>query len=384
LVCYAQCPDETIKIRFRYSDDISRLEIALYRLMILSIVSDYMVSYGQSPCFEVHLFFDRSAAAKEKILLWKEQMRANLVEYLRHWENGRNNPIDLTRIESYRPLSDFGAKTKKFKMMEKFPNIFQSVYEHLLLILDHVYKDVVYMRYDMLWNLLSVVRCEQEHNCQRIKILPHFEGDDSVDDNYRCGCCNVCSPTLDFLDRVRPRTKNLSVESTNLELDDLFNRNDLDIEKLRKICDVFREYRTATYSRARAVLEGSSNNLPALYLTREFSPPAELEANTRRLLRTANERLVPILQLRDLYKGSASQFKSSLLLLLNAGGTTCDSSEGWHFLLEETESYMKSGDIQMNALHDCLDFFVLVDEMLPAGTESFRKRAEEMEEILNA
>lgn len=382
LTSYAKTTEEPIKIKFLYrTGSISRREIALYRLMTLGLVKDYMVSYENPPCFEVTLCLKGLPDTEEDVCLWKNRMQTKLIAYMSHRDDDKKNPISLSRIKDYRPLSDFQARINNFATLPQFPHFFQTVYEHLLLILDHVYKDVVKMRYDMLWNLFSVVSSEK---CQRKIILPHFEKKDSVEENYECGCCNVCSPELDFLDRVRPRKKNLSVESTNLELDELFKRNELDIDKLRKICEVFSEYRTATYSRARAVIEGNPNNLPALYLTREFSPQAELGANTRRLLRTANERMISLLQLRELFKTSDPQFKPDLLLLLNVEDTTCDSLEGWQFLIEEIRNLRHIDNIQIFALYDCLDFFVLIDEILPSDTDNYRRKAEKMEEILNA
>jgi len=229
-----------------------------------------------------------------------------------------------------------------------------------------------------------MVNSWQDNQCQRVRILPYFEGENSVDENYKCGCCNVCSPELDFLDRVRPRPQNPSMEFSNIELADLLKRNILDIKLLRKLCDVFCDYRTDTYTKARHILEGNPNNLPALYLTREFSPPEELGANTKELLKRVNERMVPFAQLRELYETSSQQFKSEILLILNDQDTTCDSPAGWAFLVEEAENRQYYGNEQVESLHDCLEFFLIVKKAIPADMEHFRKKSQIMEGILNA
>ena len=200
---------------------------------------------------------------------------------------------------------------------------------------------------------------------------------------YRCGCCNICSPELDFLDQVEPRPQNLSVDVSIKELNELLRNNILDIAKLRQLCEVFRDYRDATYTKGRAELEGNPHNLPALYLTREFSPPAELGANTKRLLRTANERMIPLTQMVELYKTSDQHLQSELLLLLNDQDTTCDCPDGWGFLAEEAKHPKHYGNTHVTFLRDCLDFFMLV-EVLPPDTDSHLKKANMMEEIINA
>ena len=201
--------------------------------------------------------------------------------------------------------------------------------------------------------------------------------------SYRCGCCNVCSPELNFLDRVERRTQNKSIETSEIELNELLRNNDLDIPELKQLCEVFQDYRSQTYARGRSTLEGDPNNLPALYLTWKFPPPAELAANTKRLLLTANEQGVPLTQLKELYQASIVPPQSELVLLLNELGSTCDSLKGWDFLAEEAAKHQRYSDAKVAALHDCLDFFLLIEE-LPPETEALRNKALLIEEMINA
>ena len=391
LAAHVQTGENPIPIRFNYTDDISRPELALYRLLSLGLVEDYTVDYGMSPRFEVILSLDGLPVSFEEVESQESLMQISLEAYMSHWEDVGKKALSLAGVrEKYKPLTDFATRTNRFII---FPHLdtssiqyafFDTVYEHLLLLLDHTYKDVITMRYDMLWNLCRVVNSAKEKKCQRVRILPYFEGEKWGVPAYRCGCCNFCSPELDFLDRVRPRPQNPSVDASMIELNKLLLRsNTLDIAKLRQLCEEFQDYPDETYTKGRRELEGNPHNLPALYLTREFSPPAELGANTKRFLRTANERMIPLTQMMELYKTSNQQLQSELLLILNDQDTTCDSPEGWDFLAEEAQHPQHYGNTQVAILRDCLEFFMLVEE-LPPDTERLRKKALMMEEMINA
>ncbi len=228
-----------IPIPFSFSDETSREELALYRLMSLGLVVDYMISYNP-PRFEVVLSFAALPENSEEIMLLERKMLASVDAHMSHWGDEGKKRIDLAGVqEKYEPSSDFTKRIKekenknknKFKLLSQLDpstiqfKFFYTIYEHLFILLHHTYEDVVKMRYDMLWNLYSVVNSEQDNQCQRIRILPHFEGVESVDDSYRCGCCNVCSPELDFLDRVRSRPQNPSEYASMIELEDLLRNN---------------------------------------------------------------------------------------------------------------------------------------------------------------
>ncbi len=377
-------PESPITIRSSH-EHISRHELSLYRLMVLGLVDDYAVSYGRTPSFEVAFRLASLPSTSDGAEHLCQRMQKCLADYMVRY------PTKMSRIKNYRPLDDYKTKIDTYAVLSQLTPLLHkhqyafinTVYEQLLLLLDHTYEDVVKMRYDMLWNLFGMVNSWQDNHCQRVRILPYFEGKGSVEETYRCGCCNVCSPQLDFLDRVRPRRENLSVESSKRELDELLEHNILDIAKLRQLCDVFGDYRTATYAGARHILEGNANNLPALYLTREFSPPAELAANTKELIKKANKQMVSLIQLSELYETSAQRFKADLLLLLNDQDTTCDSPEGWAYLVEEAACLLHYEDAQIASLHDCLQFFLIVEDIISLGTESYRKKAAILEEILN-
>lgn len=393
LASYEQTGENPVFMRFRFDDETSADELSLYRLTCLGIVDDYMFNYGPRPHIEVSL---RVVSVPDNENEWREvgeSIWSNLFNHMRqHWKGDSNINIKK-RIDgirgSYKPLAKIGNKIEKFKIFKNMElmqfqyEFFNLVYEYLLLLLDYTYKDVVKMRYDMLWNLCSVVMSVKEKKCQRAKILPYFERQGSVEENYHCGCCNSCEPDLYFLDRVTPREKNKSIESFEIELSELLKNNQFNITILKKIYTVFQDYRTSTYTKGRAVLEGAPNNLPALYLTWKFSPPEELSANTKRFFQTANEQGLPLSHLKDLYQEAILPPQAELVPLLNELNSTCDSLEGWEFLTQEAAKYQHRGDSKLDNLHDCLEFFLLVEE-LPPETETLRNKAHVLEEILNA
>lgn len=385
---YAQTGDHLIPVHFSYKDEISRPELALYRLLTLGLIKDYTVVYGQSPHFEVEVAIDAFPENVNTLKHHENIMHKRFESYLSQKSDTRiSYEKRLDRIQDKTPLS--ALKLNKFNLLPSLRTdsaeyaFFKTVYKYLLLILDYVYDEVVTMRYDMLWNLYGVVNSAHDKKCQRVNILPYFEGIDSVAEDYQCGCCNVCSPTLDFLEKVNKRPQSQSDETNREELYELLRNNQLDIPKLRHLCEVFRDYRTDIYRRGRAALEGNSHNLPALYLTRHFSPPAELAANTERLLGTANEYNVSVSQVRELYTTSAPELKPELLLILNEQHTACDCLEGWEFLAEEANSCQLGDNENVAVLRDCLQFFLLV-ENLPAETQSIKEKSIRIKELLNA
>jgi len=119
-----------------------------------------------------------------------------------------------------------------------------------------------------------------------------------------------------------------------------------------------------------------------LFLAREFSPPEELEGNAKRLLRTANQRPVSLPEVQDIFKTSPRKLKPNLLEALNESDTACDSVEGWKFLVEEANKAEHHGNEQITMMRDCLEFFVVVEELFPDNTQSLRRKSSDLEGIV--
>ena len=366
---------------------LSYMELAIYRLTVLGLVKDYMVTYQQSPHFDVDFLLPNFSTEANILTKLQKTMKGQLIEYLSHFNNGKQQKnfehvLEL-KTKDYQPLEKYTAKTRELETFDRYQEIFQLVYKYLLLLLDHTYKDVVKMRYDMLWNLFAVVQSSKNNQCRRIKILPHFEGQD-VDDQYRCNCCDVCSPSLDFSEFVNPRQQNRSVDSYAIDLAKAFRTDVFDLKELQKLVAVFSDYKVSTYTKARAILEGNANNLTALFIAREFSPSEEYLANTKRLLQTANQRPLPLSVVKELYELSRKPH-SELLFTLNEAGTACDSSEGWNFLLEQARKPENRQNSKVLAIAECLDFMVFAGQKdLSDTTESLKRKAHALENAFYA
>ena len=179
LAIHAETGESPIPIPFRFTDELSRPELALYRLQSLGLVQDYTVAYDRPPRFEVVLGFDDLPFSAEWVEFQESKMQDRLEAYMSHWDDVGKNSLSLARIrEEYKPLTDFSARTNKFRLLPQlnFSSIqyafFNTVYEYLLLLLDHTYKDVVTMRYDMLWNLCGVVNSAQDANVRGLGYCP--------------------------------------------------------------------------------------------------------------------------------------------------------------------------------------------------------------------
>jgi hypothetical protein len=120
-----------------------------------------------------------------------------------------------------------------------------------------------------------------------------------------------------------------------------------------------------------------------LFLACEFSPPEEYEGNAKRLLRTANQKPIPLPEVQKLYT-SAKAVKSALLLTLNEADTACDAPEGWKFLAEQAGNVEHRGNTEVAEMRECLDFMLFVEEGLPDRAESLKHKARDLENAFYA
>jgi ATP-dependent DNA helicase RecQ len=159
-------------------------ELSLYRLMCLGIVKDYQVEYTSargrrgppSPLFRVKCALEGDA--------FEERSREKVKRYLRHTserfkqaaKTGSEDEVLASWGQKYQPLERHKQKLRALDTYREHQNVFEIVYRHLLLILDHTYEEVVRMRYDMLYNLLSVCTTSK---CRRVA-LPRILRDRGV------------------------------------------------------------------------------------------------------------------------------------------------------------------------------------------------------------
>jgi len=376
---------------------LSYTELAIYRLTVLGLVNDYMVTYPykQRPYFDVDFFLPNFSSESNVVIKLQKKMKDQLIKYLSHFNNDKEqknleqNFEDSLELKNkdYQPLEKFTAKTREFKTFERYENIFQVVYQHLLLLLNHTYEDVVKMRYRMLWNLFAVVNSHKTGKCRRRPILTELNTRRNAEyQGYRCGLCDVCVPELDFILNTRkpPPAIDVSVREKEEQLATILYKGDFQFKNMNQLIEEFRDYPDVKYWQAQAILEGNVNNLPALFVAREFSPLEEYEGNSKALLEVANRKPLSLQEVQELYRSSKA-FKSEQLLILNEAGTACDSPEGWKFLLEQATKPENRRNSKVVAMGDCLDFMLFIQqEDLSDVNESLKGKARKLESAFYA
>ncbi len=366
---------------------ISRHELAIHRLVVLGLITDYAVHYRQNPRFDVAcdaLEFPRGTAAINTLT---ETLQEHLRKYFERIPPDHDIHHDLTiqqRLEVVRkPLAnDFDGRERTYD--ESQMAFFCCVYEHLLVLLDHTYTNVLKMRYSMLWNLLSLAT---SHKCRRVEMLPHLGESRYTPPDEKCGCCDNCCEALDFPENGRTRSEDMADQTRREredELERMVRHDDFNLRRLWELAEEVADYPTQRFRWARGILEGAPNNLCALLLARRFSPPEELGGDSIRLLATANARKRPLEELEELYRTSSDEFKSNLLLCLNEAFSTCDSVDGWRFVTREAAKLEQHGNQQVASVRECLDFFVMVEDTLPSKVPILKSKANQLKEVFDA
>ena len=360
-------------------------ELSLFRLKLLGIVEDFSVTYDwRNVIFDVSL---RTELTKEgRLTIWTdaEEIKGRLSVYLEknklYYEN--IGPVE-DRIKESKQNHDAEIQNKldkqDLKQYEKYKGFYHRVIDYLLVLLDHTYENIVRMRYDMLWNLYNGVILNRDE-CRRTSIM-NFLGSGSLEKGYRCGLCDNCVSELNFvIDSRIPPTKTKRMDELEQELKKVFESPKFDYDYLFNLKDAFREYPSSTYRKARAILEGSPKNIIALYFTREFSPENEREANTVRLLETAN-RSLDMTTVARLYESSRSQFKPKLLLIFNDEYGQFNTEEGIEWLYSKAnEELSKAHNEDLYLMRGTLRVFPLCKELATRYPHGFRQIKREIEE----
>ena len=360
---------------------ISIHELALYRLMVLGIVVDYVVKYGKSTQFIVQFLLPPLADLEDIDLLVIEMDEK--LECYRERFSGPDGKSVSHKAEILR--QEYGSlerdAIKEFSIQNDMTFAFYcAVYDRLLVLLDHTYKDVLQMRYAMLLNLLGMAESKE---CRRRPIISYFER--QLDEFYQCRMCDICAPDLDFADTRCPPIRSSDAEKEAL-LEKLLLEDSFDLPTLRSLANDFADYPTAKYWQALRFLEGDPNNLTALFMAREFSPPDERIGNSKRLLFTANQRNRSLADIQDLYGTSPPGAESDLLLLLNEADGSCDSPDGWRFLVMEAEKPEHRRSEAVRLMRESLEFFMFVeDEDLFSGEmQLLNDKAHQLESLFHA
>lgn len=224
------------------------VEICLYRLQQLGVISNYALEYqGERIRYEVD------------VQSWNlTTLETNLRAFLRKTRSSE------TAIEAQLARLRSSIAAQPQPPDSGMPPLLQAAVEILL---ERIYAEFPKMRYAMLGNLLRYATSEQQNICRRVEIRSTFDGDDLILDGYRCGFCDVCQPDLNFqLDRAEIPLLDAEIHQVSKLLPQLLES--FDAEKLSQLVQVAvnKGAVPGLYAKVSGTLEHDATNVAALYL----------------------------------------------------------------------------------------------------------------------
>ena len=152
--------------------ELNSFEYALVRLMQIGFLEAYTVEYLSQR--HRRFWFPRPKISRRT---FEERLRAFLTETRLGVEAIERRLEPLRRASAGNPLD--------------------PVEKALRILLDRVYETVYPMRIQMLRNLIEYALSKERNRCRRLVLRSIFD-DQLPPDDYRCGFCDVCEPSLAF------------------------------------------------------------------------------------------------------------------------------------------------------------------------------------------
>ncbi len=154
------------------NDKPQQFEYALVRLMQIGFLEDYRVEYLSLN--HLRFWFPQPRISRRA---FEERLRIFLTE-TRLGEEAIGQRLEpLRRASAGDPL--------------------ELVKKALHILLERVYETVYPMRIQMLRNLIEYALSHERNRCRRLVLRSIFD-DQLPPDDYRCGFCDVCEPSLEF------------------------------------------------------------------------------------------------------------------------------------------------------------------------------------------
>ena len=280
-------------------------QLSLYRLQQLGVVRGYSLKY---------LSLTRIEFVVDFLAQWQpEDVVAQLGVQLR-----RTGYVEKTVETVLAPLQ-IRRQRRRVGVTVGDPRS-ELLKQALKLLLGRVYDTVPKMRYQMLRNQLEYATSTK---CRRIIIRSIFDSDEYIPgDDYRCGFCDVCEPSLDLkVTQAAIPMRDAQVEDMARMLPDLlraFETNDL---KYVVKTAVNRGAVSGLYARVSNRLERDSTNLSALYLS------GSLARRRPDRQRDAMQHLK-----RGFHEGTIQGLQQPELLMFSEEASQVDKHEGFHLL----------------------------------------------------
>ena len=336
-------------------------ELALYRLQCIGMVKAYDIQYVKGGVVFDVAGFDPDA--------WPNQLDEAVANYWQRHEE-RNVPEERIRTISDEACQRYaGQNAQSAELFDANSSMFRLAAKALTRILDHVYGDILRMRYRMLFNLYEIANSDA---CLRKGLLTYFHPDPGeIDSNYRCDFCSSCRPDLEFgrqraVDVLYRDDTREAVEKLEAFLESGLI-NDLDATfQLAQDLDDSPEH---AYGRAARFLEGAPRNLAALFMAMRFAPIELQSMATKEFFRialyTANIEQSFLIRC---YESLPNSQRPAILRMLNEVGGKFDNKSGWRWLRQEA-TRMTGVDPLFGRMSAALGIRLLNAELADLGLE---------------
>jgi len=281
--------------------------------------------------------------------------------------------LDKVAEDAVARFATASTKRNKTRFSEHRP-LFNQVAKAIAEILEHVYVDVLKMRYNMLSNLYSMASGE---NCLRYQILEYFHPEPGeIEKDYHCGFCSTCVPDVHF--KYRRATEILYRDDTRATaelLEAFLARGSIEnLDAVFNLAESLEESDSASHAfiRSKANLAEAPSNLAALFMAMRFSPEDVKPANTREFFRVA---LTDLKTSQDsvarCYESLTEELKPSMLRTLSEAGGKFDNKQGWGWLRNEAQR-LSSREPSLSKMRDGLGLRLLIATVKNLESEARR------------
>lgn len=356
-------------------------ELALHRLMTIGVVSDYEIEYPKGRVLFHIAGFNPDISTSE--------VDGALKKYWLRFGERMKSPERLTKLDKIAEDAAarfVAASTKRnasrssehqalFETrLSEHQSLFNRVARAIAEILEHVYDDVLKMRYNMLFNLYSMATGDA---CLRYQVLEYFHPEPGeIEKDYRCGFCSTCAPDVHFASRHAAEILyRVDTRATAELLETFLARSSIEnLDDTFGLAEKLDDSGPHAYARSRRILEGAPRNLAALFMAMRFSPEDVKSANTREFFRVA---LADLKITQDLvarcYESLPEELKPSMLGSFNEVGGKFDNKKGWIWLRNEAQR-LSSREPGLSRMRDALGLRLLIGEAtaLNLKTEALR------------
>lgn len=341
-------------------------ELALHRLMTIGVVSDYEIEYPKGRVLFHIAGFNPDISTSE--------VDGALEKYWLRFGERMKSPERLTKLDKIAEdaVARFVAastKRNETRFSEHQP-LFNRVAMAMAEILEHVYEDVLKMRYNMLFNLYSMATRE---DCLRYQVLEYFHPEPGeIKKDYRCGFCSTCVSDVHFTNRLAAEILYRDDTRAVAELLEAFlaRGNIENLDDTFGLAEKLDDSAPHAYARSSQILEGAPRNLAALFMAMRFSPEDVKSANTRDFFRVA---LSDLKTSQDLvarcYESLPEELKPSMLGSFNEVGGKFDNKQGWGWLRNEAQR-LSSRAPDLSKMRDALGLRLLIGEATALNLET--------------